>query len=153
MFVVGTPMVVLGTAIGGLIPALVVSRAFNGMLAPLSVGALPGVGSGTSLPIDGWAAVAVQPLNPPPSKVLPGTVGQVASGIGLKPPGLISVAQSGMPDGAGVEVAPGTPSAEVAPIADGLPRFCAWAAPENVRIAANVGRMRRMEILQIDSLR
>jgi hypothetical protein len=147
------PGTVPGTVIGGLRPRLVVSVALNGMLAPLSVGSLPEAGSGgVLLPADGWRTVAVQSVNPPPSKVPLEGVAQVVSGIGLKPPGLISVAPSGMPDGADVEVAPGMPSGEVAPIAGGLPRFCAWAAPDSVRIATNVGRMRRMDILQIGSL-
>jgi len=145
---VGMPMVVLGTVIVGLRPALVVSMAFNGMLAPLSVGSLPGAGSGCALPPIGEEVVAVQPVNPPPSKVPLEIVGHAVKGIGLKPPGLISVAPSGMPDVVGVEtiveVAPGTPRGDVAPIAGGLLKLCAWIVPESVRIAANVGRIRRM---------
>ena len=162
VFVVGMPMVVpgtvLGTVIGGLRPALVVWVALNGMLAPLSVGALPGVGSGgTPPPVGGWKTVAVQPVNPPPSKVPLGVVEQEVSGIGLKPPGLISVAPSGMPDvagvEAGVEVAPGASSGDVARIAGGVPRLCASTAPESVSIAANVGRIRRMGISRSSSAR
>jgi hypothetical protein len=40
-----------------------------------------------------------------------------SSGIGLRPPGESSVAPSGTPTGAADDVAPGTPSGEVAPIA------------------------------------
>jgi hypothetical protein len=161
VFAVGMPMVVPGTVlgtvpktmIGGLRPAFVVWVALKGMLAPASVGSLPDAGIDCVLAPASGELVAVQPVNPPPSKAPLGTVGQLVSGIGLKPPELISVAPSGMPDGAGVEIAPGTPRGDVtpiagAPIADGVPMLCAWTTPESVSIAANVGKIRRMGTLQ-----
>jgi hypothetical protein len=146
--------VVLGATIRGLMPPLLISVAFNGMALPLCVGSLPGVASGDAVPLsEGWEVVAVQPVKPPPSKVpfvvVVEVVAQVVSGIGLSPPGLISVAPSGMPDVAGAVVAPRTPRGDVAPIAGELPGTCARAAPESDRIAANIGRMRRMRPLQV----
>jgi hypothetical protein len=121
-------------------------------------------------------AEAVVELNPPPSKTEPvlGIVAipdpldpvmpedipeyvadplalQFETGAGLKPPGSISVAPSGMPvplfdplD----ELEPSIPSGEVAPI-PGVPiALCAWAAPQPKRTAAAMRGKSLMERLR-----
>jgi hypothetical protein len=108
--------------------------------------------------VDAQAEVMVE-LNPPPSKTDPATgieaipdplnpaipefedsvVLQFETGGGLKPPGSISVAPSGIPvglfDPAGA-LEPSTPSGDVTPRPAGVIALCARAAPQPNRTAA-----------------
>jgi hypothetical protein len=121
-----------GTVIIELTPALSISVAPSGMVPPLRVNPLdPGIESGEAVPLDKTAEEDVQfdveaaepaASSPPPSKVeLPApVVPQLEPAAGLKPPGLISVAPSGIPvpfdplD----PLVPGVPSGEVVPMAE-----------------------------------
>ena len=104
-----------GTVIVGLTPPLSISVAPSGMAPPASndPGVGPGVESGDAVPVEDTVAEdpKLQPVedNPPPSKVeLAEVVDWVPvpelaaeeQGSELKPPGLISVAPSGIPVGA-----------------------------------------------------
>ena len=145
------PVVRPGTMIVGLRPALVVSVAPNGMAPPINVGAVPGGGAGGIDVPFGMSCEALegQPVSPPPSNMALAPVEQ-EGGIGLSPPGLSSVAASGVAAVPGINAVcgmtdvPGTPSEEVAPIAGVPPGVCAWAIPEIASRTAKVGRMRRM---------
>jgi hypothetical protein len=116
-----------GTVIIGLTPALSISVASSGTVPPASSdpGTAPGVKSGEAMPVDETDAGS-QPLDdmPPPSKVEPVELWE-AQASGLKPPGLISVAPSGMPVGAPDVAEPRAFSGDVAPSADLLGKLCA----------------------------
>jgi len=146
------PVVRPGTMTVGLRPALVVvSVAPNGMAPPISVGGVPDAAGGDidEPPGVGCEALEGQPVSPPPSNMALAPVEQ-EGGIGLSPPGLSSVAASGVAAVPGINAVcgmtdvPGTPSGEVAPIAGVPPGVCAWAIPEIASRAAKVGRMCRM---------
>ena len=141
---------------------------------------VPSVESGDAVPVgavlidDAQTEVVVEP-NPPPSKVepMPGVdaipdplnpvtpedipenavdplVLQFESGVGLKPPGSISVAPSGIPvelfDPLGA-LGPGTPSGDVAPMPPVI-GLCAFATPQPNRIAATTRGKSLMERLR-----
>jgi hypothetical protein len=130
-----------GIVITGLTPALLISVDPSGIAPPASddPGAAPGVRSGEAVPVEETVA-ALQPAGdiPPPSKVELGVdragceLPAPKDGIvpkeqrrGLKPPGLTSVAPSGMPVGA-PEVRELSPaSGDVAPRPGELERLCA----------------------------
>lgn len=69
---------------------------------------------------------------------------QVGPGTGLKPPGSISVAPSGMPVPLD-PIEPGTPSGDVARSPGVLIVVCASAAPQLIRIAAAITSHRRID--------
>jgi hypothetical protein len=158
----------IGTMINGLTPPLLISVEPSGIAPPFKVKfeLVPIVESGDAVPVDvavlidapgdAQTEVVVEP-NPPPSKVEP-MVGvepmpdedipelavnplalQFESGAGLKPPGSISVAPSGIPvglfDSLGA-LEPGTPNGDVAPMPPLVIGLCAWAAPQPNIIAA-----------------
>jgi hypothetical protein len=142
-----------GTVINGLIPPLMISVAPMGivLLPGLNPWFDPGVDNGDALPLEDIIGVvqpdadAIEPvpLNPPPSKVelglellapsmlredKPGDE-QSALGVGLNPPGSISVAPKGMPVLKLELLDPGMPSGDVVAI-PGVPfMFWAWLAP------------------------
>jgi hypothetical protein len=109
-------------AVGSVVPDAVVPTQDEAGDAPVVLVAAP-------------APSKVEPLTPPAEtpEPLQGSVLAVGpSGIGLTPPGKSSVAPSGMPDAPTGDIAPGTPSGEVAPIAgDVSPRgaICAELGP------------------------
>jgi hypothetical protein len=182
----GTKLLVIGTVINGLTPALLISVEPSGIAPPFSVKfeLVPIVESGDAVPVDvavltdapgdAQIEVIVEP-NPPPSKVepMPGVdaipdplnpvmpedipelavnplVLQFESGAGLKPPGSISVAPSGIPVGLFDPVGalePGTPSGDVAPMPPLVIGLCAWAAPPPNMITATTRGKSLMERL------
>jgi len=76
---------------------------------------------------------------------------QFESGAGLKPPGSISVAPSGIPVGLFDPLdalEPGTPSGDVAPMPPLVIGLCAFAAPQPSRIVATTRGKSRMERLR-----
>jgi hypothetical protein len=138
----------------------------SGEAVPVDVAVL------TDAPSDAQTELVVEP-NPPPSKVEPMVdvgprpdaldpimpedipelaakplVLQFESGAGLRPPGSISVAPSGIPvglfDPLGV-LEPGTPSGDVAPMPPLVITLCAWAAPPPNMIAATTRGKSLME--------
>jgi hypothetical protein len=136
-----------GTVIIGLTPALSISVEPSGMVPPPSNDpeVAPGVKSGEASPVEDTVAddPEVQALedSPPPSKVVPAeavidcVIGELIApgdeltaevqGRGLKPPGSISVALSGMPVGA-PDVGELSPlRGDVAPSPDKVGAFCA----------------------------
>jgi hypothetical protein len=141
---------------------------------------VPGVDSGDAIPVELGFVVDVQPdaaagepveLNPPPSKVefipdigvmaealeleiaeeLDPLVVQFKGDAGLRPPGSISVAPSGIPVGlfdAPDVLEPRAPSGDVAPMPPEVIAFCAWAAPQLNRTAANMRGKALMTLLR-----
>jgi hypothetical protein len=123
-----------GIVIIGLTPGLSISVASSGIVPPASSepGVAPGVKSGDAMPVDDTVVddAALQPLEamPPPPNVEPAPESELvmeAQASGLKPPGLISVAPSGMPVGAPEVAEPRAFSGDVAPSADLLGKLCA----------------------------
>lgn len=138
-------------------------------------GAVPvGLGFVVDVQPDAGAAEPVE-LNPPPSKVepmpgvepmpdaldpvMPADIPEFAdplalqfeSGAGLKPPGSISVAPSGIPVGlfdSLAALAPGTPSGDVAPMPPLVIGLCAFAAPQPNSTAATMRGESLMERLR-----
>lgn len=183
----GIKLLVIGTVINGLTPALSISVEPSGIAPPFSVKfeLVPIVESGDAVPVDvavltdapgdAQTEVVVEP-NPPPSKVEPMVdvepmpdpfnpvmpedipelavnplVLQFESGAGLKPPGSISVAPSGIPVGLFDPLdalEPGTPSGDVAPMPPLVIGLCASAAPQPSRIVATTRGKSRMERLR-----
>lgn len=177
----GIKLLVIGTVINGLTPALSISVEPSGIAPPFSVKfeLVPIVESGDAVPVDvavltdapgdAQTEVVVEP-NPPPSKVEPmpdaldpimpedipelavnPLVLQFESGAGLKPPGSISVAPSGIPVGLFDPLdalEPGTPSGDVAPMPPLVIGLCASAAPQPSRIVATTRGKSRMERLR-----
>ena len=122
----GIELLDIGTVISGLTPALSISVEPSGIVPPFNVkfefvvvdesgeAVLVDVALGTDAPVDVQPEVMAEP-NPPPSKTEPAAgvaaipeplnpvipedplVLQAATGAGLKPPGSISVAPSGIP--------------------------------------------------------
>lgn len=159
----------IGTVIIGLIPALSISVEPSGIVPPFSVAleVVPGFTSGEAVPVE-VTFVADEQAKPPPSNVefVPDIVEdplgpdipededppelQVETGAGLKPPGSISVAPSGMPvpelDPVD-EFVPSIPSGEVAPIPDVPVTLWACAGPVPSRAAAVMSTKKRMELL------
>jgi hypothetical protein len=169
-----TPPLLISVEPSGIAPPFKVKFEFvpiveSGDAVPVDVAVL------TDAPGDAQAEVVVEP-NPPPSKVEP-MVGveprpdaldpvmpedipelaanplalQFESGAGLKPPGSISVAPSGIPVGLFDPLGalePGTPSGDVAPMPGLIITLCAWAAPQPNRIAATVRGRSFMERLR-----
>jgi hypothetical protein len=169
-----TPPLLISVEPSGIAPPFKVKFEFvpiveSGDVVPVDVAVL------TDAPGDAQAEVVVEP-NPPPSKVEP-MVGveprpdaldpvmpedipelaanplalQFESGAGLKPPGSISVAPSGIPVGLFDQLGalePGTPSGDVAPMPGLIITLCAWAAPQPNRIAATVRGRSFMERLR-----
>jgi hypothetical protein len=102
----------------------------------------------------------VEPMPDPLNPVVPEDIPELAvnplalqfeSGAGLKPPGSISVAPSGIPVGLFDPLGalePGTPSGDVAPMAGLVITLCAWTAPQPNRIAATVMGKSFMERLR-----
>jgi hypothetical protein len=139
--------------ISGLTPALSISVEPSGIVPPFNVKFefVPTDESGKALPVDvalaadalvdAQAEAMVEP-DPPPSKTAPATdplVLQFETGAGLKPPGSISVAPSGIPVGLFDPpdvLEPSMPSGDVAPRPGVVIALCAWAAPLPSRIAA-----------------
>jgi hypothetical protein len=137
----GDVMLGTGTVISGLTPPLPISVEPSGIAPPFSLrlALAPAADSGEAVPLietegESTHGVVAEPPagRPPPSKVevvpvvpvVPGEVVpvtpseelpalQVATGAGLKPPGSISVAPSGMPVPVD-PIEPGTPSGDVA---------------------------------------
>jgi hypothetical protein len=183
----GIKLLVIGTVINGLTPALSISVEPSGIAPPFSVKfeLVPIVESGDAVPVDvavltdapgdAQTEVVVEP-NPPPSNIEPVTdvepmpdaldpimpedipelavnplVLQFESGAGLKPPGSISVAPSGIPVGLFDPLdalEPGTPSGDVAPMPPLVIGLCAFAAPQLSRIVATTRGKSRMERLR-----
>jgi hypothetical protein len=183
----GIKLLVIGTVINGLTPALSISVEPSGIAPPFSVKfeLVPIVESGDAVPVDvavltdapgdAQTEVVVEP-NPPPSNIEPVTdvepmpdaldpimpedipelavnplVLQFESGAGLKPPGSISVAPSGIPVGLFDPLdalEPGTPSGDVAPMPPLVIGLCASAAPQPSRIVATTRGKSRMERLR-----
>ena len=189
----GIKLLVIGTVMSGLTPALSISVEPSGIAPPFSVKfeLVPIVESGDAVPVDvavltdapgdAQTEVVVEP-NPPPSKVepmvevvptpdvepmpdaldpiMPEDVPELAvnplvlqfeSGAGLKPPGSISVAPSGIPVGLFDPLdalEPGTPSGDVAPMPPLVIGICAFAAPQPNRIVATTRGKSRMERLR-----
>ena len=157
-------------AIIGLMPPLLNSVAPSGIVPPLRVASAldPGVESGDALPVD-IGVDDVQPeaaapiAYPPPSNVplvpvdepLLVEITGALDGHGLRPPGSISVAPSGIPVMVG-ELAPsgrvgfeavpepGMPSGDVAPIPDVIVVLCACAMSQLNAIAISTSRRRGM---------
>lgn len=164
----GPGMLGAGTVIAGLTPPLSISVAPRGIELPARPDPEPDE-DGAVPPEDVVDVGAVQPgiadpaASPPPSKVefavdvepaplLPATPvddpadEQVALGAGLRPPGSISVAPSGIPvplDPFEV-LEPGMPSGDVAPMAGGLDVVCASAGPVQARLARTESITNRM---------
>jgi hypothetical protein len=166
----GLTLIVLsgpGTPIRGLTPALPISVAPSGIAPPLRVDAvLAGLESGDAnppeAPVPAVEAQAVAPVIPPPSKLeLVLVVGEpedapvtpqmvlfvmVPIGTGLRPPGSISVAPSGMPAVDPVAVEPGIPSGDVCGIADGLVMVCARPVPQVASSTTAITIERRIDV-------
>jgi hypothetical protein len=99
--------------------------------------------------------VVIPETDPPvadasPDPALAAVVGQLErpglTGIGLMPPGLTSVAPSGIPDSEVEEVEPGMPSGEVDPMAGPPMTVCATAASQLSRIAILTTMNRRIGV-------
>jgi hypothetical protein len=147
----------IGTVINGLTPALSISVEPSGIVPPFNVKFEFAV-------VDEQTVVIVEP-NPPPSKIEPVTdveaipdpldpvipeaipenvdplALQFETGAGLRPPGSISVAPSGIPVALFDPLdalEPSTPSGDVAPMPALVIALCAWAAPQPSRIAATM---------------
>jgi hypothetical protein len=141
----------MGAVISGLTPALSISVEPSGIAPPFNVKFEFAVvdESGEAVPLDiallagalleTQAEVIGEP-NPPPSKIVDPVVpedipenadplvSQFETGAGLKPPGSISVAPSGIPVGLFDPLdalEPGMPSGEVAPRPDVVIALCA----------------------------
>jgi hypothetical protein len=157
-----TPALSISVEPSGIVPPFKIKFEFvpiveSGEAVPVDVAVL------TDAPGDAQTEV-VEP-NPPPSKVepMPGVEPmpdaldpvmpedipefadplalQFESGAGLKPPGLISVAPSGIPVGLFDPLGalePGTPSGDVAPMPPLVIGLCAFAAPQPNMIAATM---------------
>jgi hypothetical protein len=168
----------IGTVISGLTPVVLVSTAPSGTLPPFRVKLelAPSVETEEAVPVVDVDCEDAQPeveladppaLNPPPSKVEPTDVVdvmllvpeigefeellalQVELAKGLRPPGSISVAPSGMPVPlVPLLLPPSEPSGEVVPNPDEVMEVCALAItqPQNSTIAA-IDNRGRMEIL------
>ena len=154
-----TPALSSSVEPSGIVPPFNVKFEFvvvgeNGEAVPLDV-ALP-----VDAFVDAQVEVVVEP-KPPPSKTEPATgieaipdpldpvmpedipaaplALQFETGAGLKPPGSISVAPSGIPVALFDPLdalEPNTPSGDVVPRLDVLIPLCAWAASQPSRIAA-----------------
>jgi hypothetical protein len=164
----------IGVLIMGLTPRLLSSVAASGMVPPFSVKLVP-PDCGDAVPTDTCDEPAGQPVvelnelpivNPPPSKVPLDPVAdpmpelpQLVVGIGLRPPGLISLAPNGMPalydppdasNGMSAPYdppdAPGMPSGDVVPIPDVLIELWASAAPLINKKAATTANARNIGI-------
>jgi hypothetical protein len=107
------------------------------------------------------AVIDVLPLMPEDCEDVAPIVPQAEPSIGLKPPGLISVDPSGMPELAIAPVAlePSVPSGDVAPMPDEVIEVCAAAACHVQTIASKaIDNSRRMEtscadVQQVSQLR
>jgi hypothetical protein len=164
-----TPPLLISVEPSGIAPPFKVKFEFvpiveSGDAVPVDVAVL------IDAPGDAQTEVVVEP-NPPPSKVEPMVDVepmpdvepmsdaldpvmpelQFKSGAGLKPPGSISVAPSGIPVGLFDPLGtlePGTPSGDVAPMPGLVIALCAWAAPQPNRIAARMRGKSLMERLR-----
>jgi hypothetical protein len=168
-----TPALSISVEPSGIVPPFNVKFEFvvvdeSGMAVPPDVALL------ADALVEAQAEVIVEP-NPPPSKIEPATdveampdpldpiipedipedvdppALQFEIGAGLRPPGSISVAPSGMPVppfSPAATLAPSMPSGEVAPRPDVDIALCAWAAPQPNRIAATMRGKSRMERLR-----
>ena len=146
----GVERVGAGVVTSGLRPLVPVSVAPSGMPPPTSVAfVLPAWGEveRADEACDDMQPVALPAVSPPPSKVPldPVTEPQLP-GIGLSPPGLISVAPSGMPVPLVPPDAPGTPRGDVVPIPDGEGRLWASAAAQINKKAAVTANARNIGI-------
>jgi hypothetical protein len=167
-----TPALSISVEPSGIVPPFNVKFEFvvvdeSGVAVPLDVALL------ADALVEAQAEVIVEP-NPPPSKTEPATgveaipdpldpvipedipenvdplALQFEIGAGLRPPGSISVAPSGMPVPPFDPVAtlePSMPSGEVAPRPDVVIALCAWAAPQPNRTAAAMRGKSLMELL------
>jgi hypothetical protein len=163
-----TPALSISVEPSGIVPPFNVKLEFvpmdeSGEAVPVDAALL------TDAPVDAHAEAMVEP-NPPPSKtelvtgveVMPDPLDddiaefdeplvlQFDIGAGLRPPGSISVAPSGMPVPPFDPVAtlePSMPSGEVAPRPDVVVALCAWAAPQPNRTAAAMRGQILMEFL------
>jgi hypothetical protein len=149
----------VGELINGLKPPLLISVAPSGMVPPFSVKLAPAPDCGDAVPPDTCDDPEAQPDvgelpvgSPPPSKVPPDPVAdpvpapQLAPGIGLSPPGSISVAPSGIPAPFDPPDVPGTPSGDVVPIADVAIELWAWAASQMNKKAVTTANARNIGI-------
>jgi hypothetical protein len=161
-----------GSVVKGLTPALSISVESSGMAPPFraKLEPVPAVESGEAVPDVVPLIDAQAEPNPPPSNTEPATdvdampdpldavipeyedplVLQFETGAGLSPPGLISVAPSGIPVPlfARLEMPkPSIPSVEVTPVPVELIKFWACAAPQPTRTAATIRIKTLMELL------
>ena len=166
----------VGTVISGLAPVVLVSTAPSGTLPPFraKLELAPSVETGEEVPVvnadDEDAQLEVEladpaALNPPPSKIEPADVVdvmllvpgicefeeplalQVGVANGLKPPGSISVAASGVPVPLVplAPLVPNVPSGEVVPIAGRVVEVCALVAAQPKNSASIAIDNRRIE--------
>jgi hypothetical protein len=158
-----TPALSISVEPSGIVPPFNVKFEFavvdeSGEAVPLDVALL-----GDAF-VEAQTVVIVEP-NPPPSKIEPVTdveaipdpldpvipeaipenvdplALQFETGAGLRPPGSISVAPSGIPVALFDPLdalEPSTPSGDVAPMPALVIALCAWAAPQPSRIAATM---------------
>jgi hypothetical protein len=167
-----TPALSISVEPSGIVPPFNVKFEFvvvdeSGEAVPLDVALL-----GDAF-VEAQAEVIVEP-NPPPSKIEPVTdveaipdpldpvipediaenvdplALQFETGAGLRPPGSISVAPSGIPVALFDPLdtlEPSTPSGDVAPMPALVIALCAWAAPQPNRAAAAMRGKSLMELL------
>ena len=151
-----------GTVIIGLTPPLSISVESSGIAPPIAEeepAVLPGAESDEAMPLAGGSCEVEQASDPalvvpPPSNVelVPDIDApeplmlQFGLTAGLRPPGSISVAPSGIPvpfDAVAV-LEPSVPSGDVGPIAAGVVVLCASAAPALNTITAVIHINRRI---------